>query len=158
MKALQTDRAKFRAVTKIVKTRHVIFGILPCVKTTPLKQDANFGRTCFFRHVEAEEKPSKNSKKGGAKRSVVLLKDSTKLGCVSQDSYPRKSSTCRRKIGIKTRRQILQGHLAPKKRDRKWFIARKSIKCEPHERGPCAPIFGKDHMRRHCTKKDAPAE
>ena len=44
-----------------------------------------------FRHVEAEGKPNKKSKKGGAKGSVALLKESTQLGCVSQDSYPRKS-------------------------------------------------------------------
>ena len=50
-----------------------------------------YGRTCFFRHVEAEEKPSRKSKKSGAKGSVALLKESTQLGCVSQDSYPRKS-------------------------------------------------------------------
>ena len=64
MKALQTDRAKFRAVTKIetVKTRHVIFGIFPCVKTTSLRPDANFGRT-FFRHVVAEEKPNKKNQR-----------------------------------------------------------------------------------------------
>ena len=46
---------------------------------------------CRFRHVEAEEKPSKKSKKSGAKGSVALLKESTQLGCVSQESYPRKS-------------------------------------------------------------------
>ena len=38
-----------------------------------------------FRYVEAEEKPSNKSKKGGAKGSVALLKESTQLGCVSQD-------------------------------------------------------------------------
>ena len=48
-------------------------------------------KTCFFRHVEAEEKSSKKSKKGGAKGSVALLKESAQLGCVSQDSYPRSS-------------------------------------------------------------------
>ena len=41
--------------------------------------------------LEADEKPSKESKKGGAKRSVALLKESTQLGCVSQDSCQRKS-------------------------------------------------------------------
>ena len=46
---------------------------------------------CYFRHVEAEEKPSKKLKKGGAKGSVALLKESVQLGCVSQDSHPRKS-------------------------------------------------------------------
>ena len=49
------------------------------------------GRTCFFRHVEAEEKLNRKSKKGGAKASVASLKESTKLGCVSHDSPPRKS-------------------------------------------------------------------
>ena len=73
-----------------------------------------YERKCFFRHVEADEKPSKKSKKGGAEGSVALLTESTQLGCVSQDSYARKFSAERRKIGIKTRRQILQGHLAPK--------------------------------------------
>ena len=46
---------------------------------------------CHFRHVEAEGKPDKKSKKGGAKGSVAFLKESTQLSCVSQDSCPRKS-------------------------------------------------------------------
>ena len=46
---------------------------------------------CHFRHVEAEGKPGKKSKKDGAKGSVALLNEFTRLGCVSQDSYPRKS-------------------------------------------------------------------
>ena len=49
------------------------------------------GGKCFFRHVEAEEKTSRKSKKDGAKGSVALLKESARLGCVSQDSYPRNS-------------------------------------------------------------------
>ena len=40
-KALQTKRTKFRAVTQILKTRHVNFGILPCVKATSLRPDVN---------------------------------------------------------------------------------------------------------------------
>ena len=50
-----------------------------------------YGNRCCFRHVEADEKPNKKSKKGGAKGSVALLKESIQLGCVSQDSHPRKS-------------------------------------------------------------------
>ena len=39
----------------------------------------------FFRHVEAEEKPSKKSKKGGAKGSGASLKESTQPGlCISR--------------------------------------------------------------------------
>ena len=52
-------------------------------------------------------------------------------------------STWRRKIGIKTRRQILQGHLAPiKVRERKGPSRGMIPKCEPHERSFCAPKFG----------------
>ena len=43
-----------------------------------------------FRHVEAEGKPNKKSKKGGAKGSVAILKESIQLGCVSQKINPRK--------------------------------------------------------------------
>ena len=50
-----------------------------------------FGNKCFFRRVEADEKPSKKSKEGGAKGSVALLKGSIQLNCVSQDPHPRKS-------------------------------------------------------------------
>ena len=39
------------------------------------------GNKCQFRHVEAEEKPSKELKKGGAKRLIG----------VSQDTHPRRS-------------------------------------------------------------------
>ena len=46
-------------------------------------------RSAVFRHVEAEEKPSKKSEKGGAKGPVALLKEYIQLGCVSQDSHPK---------------------------------------------------------------------
>ena len=41
------------------------------------------GKKCHFRHVAAEEKPCKKSKKGGAKGSVAILKEFLQLGCVS---------------------------------------------------------------------------
>ena len=47
-----------------------------------------YGRKCFLRHVEADEKPSKKSKKGGAKGAVAFLKESTQFGSVSQDFHP----------------------------------------------------------------------
>ena len=49
------------------------------------------GDKCYFQHVEVEGKPNKKSKKGGSKGTVAILKEYTRLGCVSQDSYPRKS-------------------------------------------------------------------
>ena len=49
-----------------------------------------FGNNCHFQHVEAEGKPNKRSKKGGARGSAAILKESIQIGCVSQDFYPRK--------------------------------------------------------------------
>ena len=122
-----------------------------------------FGRTCFFRHVEAEEKPSKKSKKGGAKGSVpALLKESTQLGCVSQDSYPRMSILREEgKLGSNSRRQILQGHLAPNnKKFGKERVHREELSQSVNLMSVvlARQNSGKDHMRRPCTKKDAPAE
>ena len=45
----------------------------------------------IFDMLRQKEKPSKKSKKGGAKGSVAILKELIQLGCVSQDSCPRKS-------------------------------------------------------------------
>ena len=158
MKALQTKEAKFRADTEIVIVRHVAIGILPCDKTTSLRLDANLATSAIFDTLRQIE-PSKKSKKGGAKGSVALSKESIQLGCVPQDSHQRNLFHVKKKIAIKTRRQILQGHLAPKKnRERKGPSQGVIQKCEPHERSPCAPKFGKDHMRRPCTKNDTPAE
>ena len=98
---------------KLIKTRCKIWHLHVC-QNWKFETGCKYGRTCFFRHVEADEKPSKKSKKGGAKGSVALLKVSTQLGCVSQDHCSRKSFLREeRKIGIRARRQILQGHVAP---------------------------------------------
>ena len=89
---------------------------LQCVKTTSLRLDAILEE--HVRHVEAEGKPSKKSKKGGAKGTVALLKESTQLGCVSQDSYPRKSILREDgKVGSKHAVKFSEGtgHLAPHK-------------------------------------------
>ena len=82
--ALQTrnEHSEFRAVTKTVKTCHVDLGILPCVKTTSLRPDANLEDCVSSDMLRLMRK----SKKSGAKGSVALLKESAQLGCVSQDS------------------------------------------------------------------------
>ena len=68
----------------------MIIGTLPYVEITSLRLDAFMAINAIFDIFEAEEEPSKKSKKGGAKGSVASLKDSTQLGCASQDSHPRK--------------------------------------------------------------------
>ena len=128
-KALQTMGAKFRAVTKNVKTRHVDLGILPCVKTTSLRLDA-----CLEEHVSSDmfrlsESPAKSE---GAKGSVAFLKESTQFGCVTRDSYPRKSIL--REEGHTWHQIETQERQGPSR----GIIP----KCAPHERSPCAPNFG----------------
>ena len=106
-------------INNIVITRHVIVGILPCGKITSLRQDAHMAKICHFRHVEADEKPSKESKKGGAKGPVALLKESVSTGlCVSRFSSEKVYSTERNKIGIEAHRQILPEHMEPIKKSR----------------------------------------
>ena len=115
------QEAKFRA--------DIYISLGECVRAlnNSLSQDAHMAR---FRHVEAEEKPSKKSKKGGAKGSVALLKESAQLGCVSQDSYPRKS------IPSNSPRALGTHKISGKKGSRGV-----NQECEPHERNPCAPRF-----------------
>ena len=108
----------------------------PVCQNYKYESGCKYGNRCYFRHVEADEKPSKNSKKGGAKGSVALLRLSTQLGCVSRDSHSRKS----------VRDQITPSN-SPRVRFTKQKFGRKGPsrgviqKCEPHERSPCAPRF-----------------
>ena len=90
-----------------------------------------------------EEKPSKKSKKGGAKGSVALVKESTQLGCVSQDSHPRKSILREQgKLGSKHTVKFSKGTWHQIKiRERKGPSRGLIPKCAPHERSPCAPKF-----------------
>ena len=158
-KALQTKGSKFRAVTKIVRNRHVDFGILLCVKTTSLRPIAFSEENVSSDMLRLRRRPAKKSKKYGAKGSVALLKESYQLGCVSQDSYPRKFivySAASWKIGIKTRRQILQGLLAKKRKER---VHREELSQSVNL---MSVVFARQnsrkyHMKRPCTKKDAPA-
>ena len=106
-----------------------------------------YGGKSQFRHNDAEETPSKKSKKGSAKGSVALLKDSPNCGCVSQDSYPKKS--VQQKVG-KMGSNASAGHTVKfpggtshqiKIRERKGPPRGVIQKCEPHEGNPCAPRF-----------------
>ena len=84
-KALQTKRSEIPCRYKKIKTLHVNVGALLCVKTTSLKTRCKFGGTCFFRHVEADEKPSKKSKKGGAKWCSCIIERVHTTGlCISR--------------------------------------------------------------------------
>ena len=82
------------------------------------------------------------------------------MGCVSQDSDLRSRFYERRKMEIKTRRQIVRKSTWHKIRisERKGQSRGINHKCEPHERSPCAPKFGERSHEDTLHKKDAPAE
>ena len=63
-------------------------------------------------------------------------------------------------IGIETRRQILQGHVASKNREINGPSRGIVQKCAPRERSPCAPRFGersheKTLHQERCARKAA---
>ena len=99
-----------------------------------------YGRSCYFRHVELEEKPNKKSKKGGAKGSVAKLKNWHK-----RIAYLR----------ILIRRSRFYG------KDDNWEAVTRFKshdagivqKCEPHERSPCAPKFA-DRSQQDTVKQE----
>ena len=88
-----------------------------------------YGKKCRFRH-EAEEKPSKTSKKCGGMGSVALLQESTQLGCVSHDSHQRKSIFMEeRQLGTKYTVKFSKGTWHPVKiRERKGPSRQASFK------------------------------
>ena len=84
-------RVKFRAESDSVKNPSCKFWHPPVCLNYKSERGCVHGDTCHVRHVEAEGKPNKKSKKGGANGSVAILKESIQLGSVFQDFYPRKS-------------------------------------------------------------------
>ena len=78
-KAFPEEKAESRAnisSNESVRTRRVIIGTLRDVESTSLRLDAFMAINATFDILRAEEKPSKKSKKGGAKGSVASVKDS----------------------------------------------------------------------------------
>ena len=104
------------------------------------KSDTVMEENVSSRHVEAEEKPSKKSKKDCAKGSVAILKESAQLACVSHASHPRKSiQRERRIIGIKNVPSFFPKALGTKSEFGKEPSPGIIQKCEPYESGLCAP-------------------
>ena len=83
--ALQTRGATFRAVARIVKIRHVDFGHPPVCHDYKSETGCIKRRKCFFRHVEAEEKPSKKVKERWCERISCIIKGVYTTGlCISR--------------------------------------------------------------------------
>ena len=74
-----------------IRTRHVIFGTLPCVSITSLNQDAQMSKNADSDTLRLRRSPAKSQRKMLSKDQLPHWKESTPLGCVCQDYYPRKS-------------------------------------------------------------------
>ena len=125
---------------------------------------AKYGRNCQFRQSDAEEAPSTKSQKESAKGSVALLKEKVQIGCVSQDSDPKKSIPRKvGKIGIEsisgTQREILRRHLAQnfKFGKEKSHLEESSQSVSLIKRNPCAPRLRTDHRRKPQGNRVGPA-
>ena len=88
----------------------------PMCQNYKYESGCNYGNRCYFRHVEADEMPSKKVEKWWCERISCLVNVVHSIGlCVSRFPPEKNCSTERRKIGIKSRRQILQGDVSPNK-------------------------------------------
>ena len=72
-------------------------GILWSACCTSRKRDADLGISALTHTARLKNSPAKRSKKNGDKSAVAFLKNTRKLGCVSQDMEPPKSSSILRK-------------------------------------------------------------
>ena len=69
----------------------------PVCQNYKSQSGCKYGEKRQPRHKDAEEMPSKKSKKGSANGSVASLKEKVQIGCASQESFPQKSIL--RKVG-----------------------------------------------------------
>ena len=141
-----------------MRIRRVISGILPCVKITSLNRDANvatYVRLDTLRLVgAAQQKVEEKWWKG----SVALLKGSVyTIGlCVPRLPSEKVSSVGSWKIGIKSHHQILQGHMAPRKKIGKEKGPSQGIMQKvPVSRAQsvCAKMWRKNTGRTFATRK-----
>ena len=122
-----------------VRIRRVFCGTLR-VSITSLNRDAHVV-TSVDSTLRLTGSPVKKSKITGGKGSVASLQESFPLGCVSQDSHPRKSMQRKEgNLGSDHAVSFSKGtwhHMNI--RQRKGPSPDDIQKCELHERKPCAP-------------------
>ena len=142
-----------------VITRHVIIHTLPCVKITSVRQDAWTARDAILQMLRRREAQQKVTEIW-CERISCLVEGVCTIGlCVSRFSSEKVYSTERKKIGIESRRQILQGPVAPKKIGKERVHREGLFKSVNLMRLVLTRLsFRRGHKRKPCTKKDAPAK
>ena len=118
-------------------------------------------RSVVFDMLRQKRSPAKKSKKCGAKGSVAILKELLTIEvCVSRSPSDNIYSTENRNIGIESRRQILQRHMAS-------FINswKERVRPEGSFRSVnlisvilARPGLRRGHERSLCNMKDAPSK
>ena len=112
--------------------------------------------------LRQKESPTRSRKKGGgAKGSVAILKESVQLGCVSQDSYPRKSIPRESgMLGSKHTVTFSKGTWDQIKKFGKETVHREVLSKSVRFTSVVLARQNsrKHHMRKPCTKNDAPAK
>ena len=125
-------------------------------KPTSLRLDANMATSAVFDMLRQMRSPAKSLRTVVLKEgTVALLIESFQFElCVSRSSSEKIYSMERRKIGIETRRQILQGHLAPNKNSgKKGSIAMHYSKVRLMSVVLARLSSRTGHRRKPCTKK-----
>ena len=94
----------------------------------------SYGKRCQKRHVDAEEKPSKRSKKNGTQGAVAIL--DPKKSILRKVGELRSNASAGRTV-IYSAGTWYQMRIPERKGPSRGIIQ----KCEPHERNPCAPRY-----------------
>ena len=126
------------------------FWLRPVCRICKSEFGCEFGRTCFHRHVEADEKPNKKSKIGRAKGSVALVKESTQLGCVSR--------FLSEKVSFYVKKDNWYQNHADKFSKGRWHHMKNRKSVNLMSVVSARLILRRGHKRKPCTKNDAPAE
>ena len=133
-----------------------------CVKITSLKKKDAKMATNALSDSWGRRKAQQKIKERWCERISCDVEGVCSFGlCISRFLSEKIYSTWRRKLGIKTRRQVLQRHMAPNKkknRERKVHHDEFLMSVNLMSAVLARQNSGKDHMRRPCNKKDVPAE
>ena len=103
---------------------HVIFGTLPCVLITSLNQDANRATNVDSDTLRLMVSPAKVENRWCETFSDLIERVYTLGLCVSGLLCDKICDSGRRKFEIKSRRQILQRHVAPHEKSGKERVHR----------------------------------
>ena len=156
MKTLQRKGNKFHADFKFVKTRHVNYGILSCVKTTSLRPDAYIWKNVSSDMLTLMRSPAKVKERWcerisctieGVYTIEVLISRENLLNVRRENLDQNTPSNSPRAPGTKLKygkERVHREVLSKSVRLMNVVLARQNSK--------------KDHIRRPCNKKDAPAE